>query len=60
MRAEVRKYPLEAIDREYAELWDIMPTFDEMRLVSKMKEIVPEFKSQNSIFSSLDKKESQS
>ena len=60
MRAEVRKYPLDEINREYAELWDIMPTFDEMRLVGKMKEIVPEFKSQNSIFSSLDKQESQS
>ena len=60
LRAEVRKYPLEAIDRSYAELWELLPTFDEMRLVSKMKEIVPEFKSQNSIFSSLDKKESQS
>ena len=59
MRAEVRKYPLDEINREYAELWDIMPTFDEMRLVGKMKEIVPEFKSQNSIFSSLDKQESQ-
>ena len=30
-----------------------------MRLVGKMKEIVPEFKSQNSIFSSLDKTENQ-
>ena len=59
MRAEVRKYPLDEINREYAELWDIMPTFDEMRLVGKMKEIVPEFKIQNSIFSSLDKQESQ-
>ena len=32
-----------------------MGTFDDMQLVAKMKEIVPEFKSQNSIFSSLDK-----
>ena len=59
MRAEVRKYPLDEINREYAELWDLMPSFDEMRLVGKMKEIVPEFKSQNSIFSSLDKTENQ-
>ena len=43
------------IDEEYAQLWDIMPSFDEMKLVGKMKEIVPEFISQNSIFSSLDK-----
>ena len=57
LRAEVRKYPLEAIDRAYAELWELMSTFDEMQLVGKMKEIVPEFKSQNSIFSKLDKTE---
>jgi FlaA1/EpsC-like NDP-sugar epimerase len=55
LRAQVRKYPMPTIDEEYAQLWDIMPSFDEMKLVGKMKEIVPEFISQNSIFSSLDK-----
>lgn len=55
MRAEVRKYALEDIDRAYNELWKIMPTLDDMKLVAKMKEIVPEFKSNNSIYCQLDK-----
>ena len=55
MRAQVRKYQLDDIDREYAELWDIMPTLDDMKLVGKMKEIVPEFKSNNSTYCQLDK-----
>lgn len=55
LRAQVRKYPIDTIDQAYAELWKLMGTFDDMQLVAKMKEIVPEFKSQNSIFSSLDK-----
>lgn len=55
MRAQVRKYQLDDIDREYAELWDIMPTLDDMKLVGKMKSIVPEFKSNNSTYCQLDK-----
>lgn len=55
MRAQVRKYQLADIDREYAELWDIMPTLDDMKLVGKMKAIVPEFKSNNSTYCQLDK-----
>ena len=55
LRAQVRKYPIDTIDQAYADLWKLMGTFDDMQLVAKMKEIVPEFKSQNSIFSSLDK-----
>lgn len=58
LRAEVRKYPMEDIDKKYAELWDAMKSFDDMLLVRKMKEIVPEFKSQNSIFCSLDQPDS--
>ena len=54
MRAQVRKYQLADIDREYAELWDIMPTLDDMKLVGKMKAIVPEFKSNNSTYCQLD------
>ena len=55
MRAQVRQYALEDIDREYAELWDLMATLDDRRLVAKMKAIVPEFKSNNSIYCELDK-----
>ena len=54
MRAEVRRYPVEEIDREYAELWDLMSTLDDNRLVAKMKAIVPEFISNNSVFCALD------
>ncbi len=54
MRAQVRKYPIDEINREYAELWDLMPTLDDRRLVAKMKHIVPEFKSNNSIYCELD------
>ena len=54
MRAQVRKYPLEAIDREYAELWTILEGMDDMQIVAKMKSIVPEFLSNNSIYCKLD------
>ena len=54
MRAQVRKYPLEAIDREYNELWGILEGMDDMKIVAKMKNIVPEFLSNNSIYCKLD------
>ena len=54
MRAQVRKYPLEAIDREYNELWGILEGMDDMQIVAKMKSIVPEFLSNNSIYCKLD------
>lgn len=56
LRAEVRKYKLEDIDREYGELEDIMFTLDDRQIVAKMKSIVPEFISNNSIYCELDKK----
>lgn len=55
MRAEVRRYSLQAIDKEYAELEAILPTLDDMKLVAKMKAIVPEFRSNNSVYCELDK-----
>ena len=55
MRAQVRRYNIDDINRAYSELWDLMPTLDPMTLVRKMKQIVPEFVSNNSIYSSLDK-----
>ena len=55
LRAQVRKYPAADIDNSYGELRKLMTTFDDMKLVAKMKQIVPEFHSQNSIFSALDK-----
>ena len=55
MRAEVRRYPLEDIDREYDELWTILEGMDDMKIVGKMKSIVPEFLSNNSVYCQLDK-----
>ena len=57
LRAEVRKYPIEDIDIAYAELQDIMFTLDDRKIVAKMKAIVPEFISNNSIYCDLDKKQ---
>ena len=54
MRAQVRKYPLDAIDREYNELWTILEGMDDMQIVAKMKNIVPEFLSNNSVYCKLD------
>ncbi len=54
MRAQVRRYPLDAIDREYNELWDILGGLDDMKIVGKMKSIVPEFRSNNSVYCQLD------
>ena len=54
MRAQVRRYPLEAIDREYNELWDILKGMNDMEIVAKMKSIVPEFLSNNSVYCQLD------
>ncbi len=55
MRAQVRRYPLDAIDTAYNELWDILEGMDNMKIVGKMKAIVPEFLSNNSIYCQLDK-----
>ena len=54
MRAQVRRYPIEAIDKEYNQLWDILETMDDMKIVGKMKSIVPEFLSNNSVYCQLD------
>ena len=56
MRAQVRKYSLSDIDQAWNELWDILITLDDMKIVEKMKEVVPEFVSNNSIYCQLDKK----
>ena len=55
MHAVVRKYETKEVDTMIAKLHDEMETCDPMRIVAQMKVIVPEFKSNNSIFSALDK-----
>ncbi len=50
----VREYDFDAVSREIDDLIAIADTFDDMRIVAKMKEIVPEYISKNSVFSELD------
>lgn len=53
--AKVREYSLETILQEYETLRDLAKRMDKMGTVRQMKKIVPEFKSQNSIYAQLDK-----
>ena len=52
--AQVREYDFDAVSREIDELVDVAKTFDKMATVRKMKAIVPEYKSNNSVYESLD------
>ena len=53
--AEVRQYDYSSINKSIDELVYISRQFDNMAIVKKMKEIVPEYKSNNSVYESLDK-----
>ena len=53
--AQVREYDYAEVSREIDELVDISKQFDDMETVRKMKEIVPEFISNNSKYEVLDK-----
>ena len=55
--AQVREYDYEAVSKDIDELVEIAKTFDKMATVKKMKEIVPEYKSNNSIYEVLDEVE---
>ena len=55
MHAIVRKYEAADVDAMIAKLYDELKTCDPMKIVTQMKAIVPEFKSNNSVFSQLDK-----
>ena len=54
MVAQVPEYPYEQALQNEIELHRISKSFDEMAIVKKMKEIVPEFKSNNSKYEILD------
>ena len=56
MVAQVPEYPYEQALQNEIELYRISKSFDEMAIVKKMKEIVPEFKSNNSKYEILDEK----
>lgn len=53
--AQVREYDYEQVERDIEELVDIAKQFDNMATVKKMKQIVPEYKSNNSVYEVLDK-----
>jgi FlaA1/EpsC-like NDP-sugar epimerase len=53
--AEVREYDFDDVEQDIAELMRISETYDAMAIVRKMKEMVPEYVSNNSIYSQLDK-----
>lgn len=52
--ASVREYDYEAVSKDIDELIAISKNYDDMATVKKMKEIVPEFKSNNSVYEVLD------
>ena len=56
--AQVREYDYEKVSQDIDELVEIAKTYDKMATVRKMKEIVPEYKSNNSVYEVLDKKDS--
>ena len=53
--AAVREYPYKLALQNEIELYNLSTTFDDMAIVKKMKEIVPEYKSQHSKYQVLDK-----
>lgn len=56
MIANVREYDYDLVKSDIDDLIDISYTYDNMKIVAKMKQVVPEFVSQNSLFEVLDKK----
>ena len=54
--AEVREYDYEKVSKDIEELIAISKKYDDMATVKKMKEIVPEYVSNNSVYEELDKK----
>ena len=53
--ASVREYDYAAVSKDINELIEISYNYNDMETVKKMKEIVPEFKSNNSVYEKLDK-----
>lgn len=53
--AEVREYDYDQVCKDIDELIELSKRYDDMTTVGKMKDIVPEYKSNNSIYEQLDK-----
>lgn len=52
--AQVREYDYDEVSREIDDLVETAKTFNKMETVRKMKHIVPEYKSNNSVYEVLD------
>lgn len=59
MIATVREYDYDEVKVRIRKLIDVSYTYDQMKTVAAMKDIVPEFVSKNSCFEALDKKGSE-
>ena len=53
--AQVREYDYDEVSKDIDELVELSKQYDNMATVKKMKEIVPEYKSNNSVYEALDK-----
>jgi FlaA1/EpsC-like NDP-sugar epimerase len=53
--ATVREYDYEEVDHFILRLIEVSKNYDNMETVKLMKELVPEYKSNNSVYSVLDK-----
>ena len=54
MIAKVPVYDFEQVSDDLDELVSLFDTQNNMKIVGKMKEMVPEYKSNNSVFEKLD------
>jgi len=54
MVAKVREYDFKVVEKEISELTDLFSSQNNVAIVTKMKEIVPEYVSNNSVFERLD------
>lgn len=57
MIAKVREYDFNDVEKNICELIKISESFDNYKIVKKIKEIVPEFISKNSVYEKLDVKQ---
>ena len=52
--AQVREYDYEEVNKAIEELVETAKRYDNMETVRKMKEMVPEYKSNNSVYEQID------
>jgi FlaA1/EpsC-like NDP-sugar epimerase len=58
MIAKVHEYPFKQINADICELISLFAMQNNTAIVTKMKDIVPEFRSNNSVYQKLDKEKS--